>query len=633
MIDPKSVMSRRSFSWVLILIFQLPLLSAISAGSTPQLPPASWDNLPAWRGFNLTNRFHLGYSNKPFEEKDFAEISEMGFNFVRLAIDYRTYIVDGDWTRFDDAWFANMDEVLAWGEAYGIHICINLHRIPGYTVASPAEPTDLWTNPDTQQVAADHWAFFAERYKDIPSSHLSFNLMNEPDESVTHQQYADVVEIIAEAIREHSPERLIICDGTHFGRTPVHDLVPLRVAQSTRGYEPFQLTHYRASWVNGSDTWPVPEWPGIPVSSYLYGSLKSEYQSALRINGPFPTPTQLRIRIAVVSSRSVLTATTDTGEIYRHSFVPGPGDGDWETVVYKEEWGIYQNVYNRDYTVEIPAGAAYVDLFNEDGDWLTFSQIGLTPLQGDDRTEKYFSPGDTAWGGRQDEPVSYYANRPDSPFVYAQANGSQQLWDDHIKTWVEFRQSTGTGIIAGEWGCYNQTPHRVAMRWMQDVLENFTAADIPWALWNFEGTFGILDSGRTDVVYEAYKGREIDRAMADLLVEYALHKESYNQWIVRTGSTGGILDYAMSSPPRVDALKDSMESTTMAFNFNDHAVGLSYDLEMSDNLRDWVGSGIVPLRSIDRVEFQLPAQESPFAYYRIIFDLRGQHSELGQTSP
>ena len=38
-----------------------------------------------------------------------------------------------------------------------------------------------------------------------------------------------------------------------------------------------------------------------------------------------------------------------------------------------------------------------------------------------------------------------------------------------------------------------------------------------WALWNFTGGFGICDSGRTDVAYENWHGRKLDRAMVELL--------------------------------------------------------------------------------------------------------------------
>jgi endoglucanase len=43
-------------------------------------------------------------------------------------------------------------------------------------------------------------------------------------------------------------------------------------------------------------------------------------------------------------------------------------------------------------------------------------------------------------------------------------------------------------------------------------------AGIGWALWNFRGSFGILDSGRSDAPYENFQGHQLDRRMLDLLL-------------------------------------------------------------------------------------------------------------------
>jgi endoglucanase len=40
---------------------------------------------------------------------------------------------------------------------------------------------------------------------------------------------------------------------------------------------------------------------------------------------------------------------------------------------------------------------------------------------------------------------------------------------------------------------------------------------IGFALWNFRGDFGILDSGRTDVAYEDWYGHQLDRRLLDLI--------------------------------------------------------------------------------------------------------------------
>jgi endoglucanase len=55
---------------------------------------------------------------------------------------------------------------------------------------------------------------------------------------------------------------------------------------------------------------------------------------------------------------------------------------------------------------------------------------------------------------------------------------------------------------------------------MQDCLENWKEAGWGWALWNFRGSFGVLDSGRADVQYEDFHGHKLDRTMLDLLRKY-----------------------------------------------------------------------------------------------------------------
>lgn len=52
---------------------------------------------------------------------------------------------------------------------------------------------------------------------------------------------------------------------------------------------------------------------------------------------------------------------------------------------------------------------------------------------------------------------------------------------------------------------------------MKDCLENWKQAGIGWALWNLRGSFGVLDSERTDVAYENYQGHKLDRKMLELL--------------------------------------------------------------------------------------------------------------------
>lgn len=325
-----------------------------------RLPNPSPEKLPRWRGFNLLEKFVV-QRNQRFVERDFEWIAEWGFNFVRLPMDYRCWTDPTDWTKLREEVLREVDEAVRFGEKYGIHVCLNFHRAPGYCVNPPPEPKSVWEDEEAQKVCALHWRHFAKRYKGIPNAQLSFNLFNEPAD-IDPQVHRTVVERMVEAIREEDENRLILCDGRHWGNTPPTELLGLKVAAATRGYQPFRISHYRAEWVRGSDKWQEPTYP-------------------------------------------------------------------------------------------LPEGSALWDI---------------------NRLREFYRP------------------------------------------WKELEQK-GMGVIVGEFGAYNKTPHKVVLAWMRDLLTVWKEMGWGWALWNFRGSFGILDSGRTDVAYKDWWGHKLDQAMLELL--------------------------------------------------------------------------------------------------------------------
>jgi len=229
--------------------------------------------LPRWRGFNLLEKFILTRENKPFVEDDFRWMVQWGFDFVRLPMDYRCWTDAEDPEKLDEKTLAEIDEVLEFGGKHGVHVNLNLHRAPGYTVAKPPEKLNLWTDEEAQRQFDFQWSRFARRYRGIPSSRLSFDLVNEPAQT-TAAAYAKVVRRVVAAIRREDPDRLIVADGLRWGRDPMLELADLGIAQSTRGYDPFPLTHYQASWANGhrfaKPTWPLKQGEKVFDRDWLY---------------------------------------------------------------------------------------------------------------------------------------------------------------------------------------------------------------------------------------------------------------------------------------------------------------------------------------------------------------------------
>jgi len=478
----------------------------------PPLPPATPEKLPRWRGFNLVEKFQLN-DNKPFSEQDFRIISRLGFNFVRLPMDYRIWIMNGDWSRINEQALREIDQAVAFGEKYHIHVCLNFHRAPGYTVASPPESRSVWKDEEAQRVCALHWATFARRYKGIPNERLSFDLFNEPA-NIDAQTYARVVGIMVEAVRREDSNRLVIVDGLSWGNKPCPELIPLHVAQATRGYNPMQVSHFRASWMHGSDSF-IPAWPLLTVSSLLCGTDKPEWQSPLVLEGTFPAGTKLEFVVGTVSAHARLKVMAGDEAVFEKTFVSGPQSTEGEKVVFEPKYQIYQNVFGQKQTVTLTHPASRIAFSNEEGDWLTLGSLAIQP-GGSDRV--FPLPMTPEWGKKQ-QTVNFDPNRVAQPWKGIDPIDKDWLWQHQIVPWKAL-EGQGVGVMVGEWGAYNKTPAEVTLRWMEDSLANFKKAGWGWALWNFRGSFGILDSDRADVTYENYEGHKLDRRMLELLQRY-----------------------------------------------------------------------------------------------------------------
>lgn len=339
--------------------------------------------IPRWRGFNLTDFFQaLDQGERAagmVSEDDLKWIRDWGFDFIRIPMDYWLWI-DSDWrktkklspddmTRIDEQTMEKVDRTVELGAKYDLHVSLNFHRAPGYCINNPdREPFVLWSDPRAEDAFVFHWDLFAKRYRGVPARQLSFNLVNEApgvrEGYMSAEDYRRVMTRATEAIRKHTPDRIVIIDGLSVGNKVVENMIPTGVAQSVHAYTPAGISHYHAGWVDKNMSFPTPTWP----------------------------------------------------------------------------------------------------LLNKDGS----------------------------------------------------VKCDRATLEAHYAPWADLAKK-GIGVHCGEAGCYNKTPYEVFHAWLSDVLDILKGHGIGYALWNFRGSFGLLDSGRADIEYEDWYGHKLDRRLLTLL--------------------------------------------------------------------------------------------------------------------
>jgi endoglucanase len=92
----------------------------------------------------------------------------------------------------------------------------------------------------------------------------------------------------------------------------------------------------------------------------------------------------------------------------------------------------------------------------------------------------------------------------------------KQMLEAHFRPWGELAKY-GVPIHFGELGCSRHTPSNVAYPWYSDTLDMINGLNSGWALWNFRGPFGILDTERVGTQYKNWHGHQLDSTLLNLL--------------------------------------------------------------------------------------------------------------------
>jgi len=214
-----------------------------------------------WRGIGITKNKETNHYQE-FQEADIAFLAENGLNFTRIFLDlsslrYPDY--PAALAQINETELRDLDQLIAWGIEYGVHIQICAHDTP----TKQLEFLDL--NEAEWKYYRAYWEALARRYAGIPSRYLSFDLINEMQPHAENIDYAtEQMRTVVETLRAADPDRILLIS---FHNNPdmrwVENMASLGLALSNHPYRPhYFCAGYEEGFPHrGEMNWPYPYFP------------------------------------------------------------------------------------------------------------------------------------------------------------------------------------------------------------------------------------------------------------------------------------------------------------------------------------------------------------------------------------
>lgn len=255
------------------------LLATIFACSPTQNQPE--EKFEVFRGTNiahwLSQSRQRGLERGQFFTKaDVEAIVAMGFDHIRLPID-EEQMWDENKNRHNDA-FQLMENCIEWCLENDLRVVIDLHILRSHYFNAEEKP--LWTDPAEQEKFYDLWRDLSASLKKYPNSMVAYELMNEAvadDPELWNNLVANAVA----AIRQTEPERTIVIGSNRWQSVDTFDELKVpendpNILLSFHFYEPFLLTHWKASWTNLRNYNGPVHYPGVILTEEEFEELPEE---------------------------------------------------------------------------------------------------------------------------------------------------------------------------------------------------------------------------------------------------------------------------------------------------------------------------------------------------------------------
>ena len=471
-----------------------------------KMPSVSSGSQPNWHGSSMEISNLKAIRDRVYVAKeDIAEFADMGFNYMRLMLFYTDFSEERNGTLvFYKDVLENIDRIVEWCAEYKIHLCIDMHTLPGYTF----DQQDILTNRKNYEKALLIWNVLSSRYAAIPSNLISYNLVNEPNDYFSYESYAKFAKDIISVIRTNDKtSKLLVSDGMlnmesdWVGACPSspNKLISKDIMQTLHLYPWHSLN--MAGFLT-LENWPYEH--AQAVNNYVTG------EAPLYIKGNFKAGTIVTLyinNINGINRGSSLKCMADGKEISSHSlddFTVGK-DNCISIIDDVAEFGNYGVSNSLVINLKVPTACSEISICISPSDKGTIVTIDDLLLRlPSDTTHTYGVPDGSKENGFVYETAKYttiYIHCADayqqiSSSIIMNADGSYTVENEanvdvfdyetlraYIKKWADWSKSTGTPIICNEFGVPVSLSKEARIAYMRSVLELLTEYDIPWCVY------------------------------------------------------------------------------------------------------------------------------------------------------
>lgn len=224
-------------------------------------------------GSKYADTFWKRFRHNFVTEADIEAIAKMGFNSVRIPINWRILMEDEPGIAFIEEGFSLIDRCIDWCEKYHLYVFLDLHGAPGgQTGAHIDDSVDnkprLFMDAESYDKCLALWQEIARRYRDrwIVGG---YDLLNEPIEPIPDMAHwqarlAEFYDDCIRVIRQEDDKHILILEGTKYDTDPgvFYKVFDPNMVVSFHLYAKLPCEETYAPWLEVSERLNVPLWLG-----------------------------------------------------------------------------------------------------------------------------------------------------------------------------------------------------------------------------------------------------------------------------------------------------------------------------------------------------------------------------------